>query len=229
MRLRAGIITKLQLLQRGVLVLPKAKNPSITRSGATSLLQGVPKLARLCLHSGKGLVIPLHWAGVIGGGLVFIGQTVYHTYRYFRGQITLEQLTKYTTVNFTANSAVVVGGIGGALLGSHLPIVGTFVGGIIGAILGGTLMGWITEKIGMVIGNNIVVEEEHFKKAQQCKQLKYSLKILHLTEKNATRETIETQRNQLFLEYQQKESRDKFLAVYTAYLCVMKEMGVGSE
>lgn len=196
LKIRPATITKLHLLQTGAVTLPpKDKQANVIRSTAAASLQGVPNAARIMVSNNWASIAPhrtlmaagtvLKWGGVVAAGLIFVGQTVRHVYRWRRGRITIEQLAKYTIANLASSGSSVGGGlIGGFALGfvggSMLLGVGNIIGGIIGAIIGGTLSGWIVEKVALYFGNKLVLEEEHFKKAQQRKQLKKSLKLLNI-------------------------------------------------
>lgn len=232
--LRAVIITKLQLLKKGKLVVPSV-DTNIGRSGGTAILQGVQVGVRSLANASSfanSTAVALRWTGGIAAGVVWVGQCVYHAYHYFfKKDITKEQLLKFVAVDAASGGASLGGGVGVGILGAAagtmiLPGVGTLVGGIIGAIMGGTLSSWFTEKIARYLGNKLVDDEEHFKKAQQRKQYLRSLKKLTIAEKDSSTLTPEVLEHKAQAEYQkfQNSGNDmELLACFGAYLCMQEK------
>lgn len=173
------------------------------------------------------------WIGTVA---VFTVQTVYHTYRYFRGDITWQQLAKYTVVNAASGLAGVgggvVGGVSGALIGSFLPGLGTLIGGIIGSIIGTVLIGGGVQVLGTFLGNKLVNDEEHFRKAESRKQYAKALELFNMKVADVTRESVEKRKKILYKMYHpdkfseaeaKQVAHEKFLAVCGAYYVIMLE------
>jgi len=172
----------------------------------------------------------------IGAAAVLTVQTVFHTYRFYQGKITWQQLAKYTAVNAVSGAAGVGGGIGGGAAGAAIgtlifPGVGTIVGGVVGSILGALLMGGIAQIGGSYIGNKIVNDEEHFKIAERKRQYKKALELFGMKESEVTRYAVEKKKKALFKLYhpdkyeeeKKQKAHEKFLAVCAMYYIIMIE------
>eukprot|EP01084_Bolivina_argentea_P306348 529378_1 len=92
------------------------------------------------------------FAGGVGAGVMLVSEIAYHSYRFYKGEITSwKEYAYHVAKGVTAAAASGLGSWGGIAAGAA---IGTLVGGPVGAIIGGIVGGIIGGIIGVKCGRS---------------------------------------------------------------------------